>query len=64
MTEDADFIAAVILLAEMKMCFELPGDYNDDEMDDLIRAARRLRDREGFFVEHSPVRPIYGRHHS
>lgn len=61
MTEDADFIQAVILLAEMSMCEEFSGAHRDDEMDALIGAARRIRDREGYFVEHSVTQPIYGR---
>lgn len=61
MTEDADFIEAVIHLAEMTLSSELSVKHRDDDMDRLITAARVIRDREGFYVEHSVTSPQFGR---
>lgn len=61
MTDDADFIKAVCDLAEMALSSEIRGVHADHELDALIRAARRIKEREGYYVEHSVTEPRFGR---
>lgn len=48
--DDPELIEAICQLADLPTTDETPGVARDDEMDDLIGAARRIRDREGFLV--------------
>lgn len=49
--EDVDnLIEHVCEIADMNTTTEDPAGVRDDEMDALITAARKIRDREGFLV--------------
>ena len=48
--EWGDLIVHICELADAPLASETPGVHRDDEMDALIMAARRVRDREGFVV--------------
>lgn len=55
MDDDHEMMMAVCTLAELPLGTDMPGTADDPELDALILAARRIKERNGYEVVSLPA---------